>query len=260
MLKRILVPLDGSACAVRAFDYALRLAKSEAAATYLCSVVNPAALIGRTPVAPLDDEVVATAVAESQNALDAALQRATSAGVPALKHVKLGEPGPTIVACAEEMQADTIVMGAHGRSGLKRLFMGSVAEYVLRSASCPVVTVREPISAERDRPAPPNGESGPVCVMRLVEVATSNFDRLYGEIASFMSGPGSELNGVDETEILGSEDRRRIAIMAHFASRGDWVRAQWDARLGELLEEIAANSETLEFDIFHSDRFATSVT
>jgi nucleotide-binding universal stress UspA family protein len=256
VLKRILVPLDGSACASHAFDYALRLAKAEAAALYVCSVVDPVALIGRTPAAPLDDECVAAAAADAENVLAAALQKATFAGVPAGKHVRYGEPGPTIVACAAEMRADTIVIGTHGRSGLKRLFMGSVAEYVLRSAQCPVVTVREQIRAERNRPASLGGEQAePISAMRLIEVTPANFDRLYGEIASFMSGPGAQLCGLVETEVLGSEDRRRIAIIAHFASRKDWVQAQWDTRLGELLEEITANSETLEFDLFRSDRF-----
>jgi nucleotide-binding universal stress UspA family protein len=259
VLKRILIPLDGSACASHAFDYALRLAKAEAAALYLCSVVNPAALVGRTPTAPLEDERVASAVADAEIALGAAAQKAAFAGVPTGKHVRLGEPGPTIVACAAEMKADTIVMGTHGCSGLKRLFMGSVAEFVLRAASCPVVTVRESISAERERgTSPVADQTTPVCVMRLIEVGPAEFERLYGEIASFMSGPGAELSGVLETEVFGSEDRRRIAIVAHFASRQDWVRAQWDACMGELLEEIAANSETLEFDLFHSDRFARS--
>lgn len=98
-------------------------------------------------------------------------------------------------------------------------------------------------------------QAAPVCAMRLIEVSPDDFERLYGEIASFMSGSGAELDGIDETEILGSEDRHRIAIVAHFATRRDWVRAQWDARLGELLEVITANSETLAFDLFRSDRF-----
>jgi nucleotide-binding universal stress UspA family protein len=257
MLKRILVPLDGSACANHAFDYALRLAKAEAAALYVCSVVHPAALIGRTPTAPLEEKHVAAAVAEAEGALETAVRKATLAGVPAGKHVRLGEPGTTIVSCAAEMQADVVVMGTHGRSGLKRLFMGGVAEYVLRSAPCPVVTVREQMSIPAERTTPLLDEQNePIAVMRLMEVTPATFDRLYGEIASFMSGPGAGLTGVSETELLGSEDKRRIAMIAHFESRRDWVRAQWDSRLSELLEEIAANSETLDFDLFRSDRFA----
>ncbi|HKE36705.1 MAG TPA: hypothetical protein VKB39_04695 [Candidatus Baltobacteraceae bacterium] len=96
----------------------------------------------------------------------------------------------------------------------------------------------------------------PVCAMRVINVAPDDFDRLYGEIASFMSGPGAGIRGLVEAEVLGSEDRRRIVVVARFSARRDWVRAQWDARLGELLEEIVTNSETLEFDLYRSDRFS----
>lgn len=53
-----------------------------------------------------------------------------------------GQPGPAIVAYAESHEIDIIVMGTHGHSGLQRLLMGSVAEYVLRHANCPVLTVK----------------------------------------------------------------------------------------------------------------------
>jgi nucleotide-binding universal stress UspA family protein len=119
VLQRILVPLDGSACADFAFGYALRLAKADAAALYMCSVDG------------------------AEGVLEAAVQKATSAGVPAGKHVRFGDPGPAIVACAAEMRADVIVMGTHGRSSLKHPLVGSVAEHVLRTAPCPVVAVRE---------------------------------------------------------------------------------------------------------------------
>jgi nucleotide-binding universal stress UspA family protein len=55
-----------------------------------------------------------------------------------------GDPAPEIVRIAEEIGTDVIVMGTHGRKGLDRLILGSVAESVLRKAACPVVTVRLP--------------------------------------------------------------------------------------------------------------------
>jgi nucleotide-binding universal stress UspA family protein len=56
-----------------------------------------------------------------------------------------GAPGPTILQVAQEIRADLIVLGTHGRTGLGRLLMGSVAEQVVRKATCPVVTVRMPV-------------------------------------------------------------------------------------------------------------------
>ena len=54
----------------------------------------------------------------------------------------VGEPGEVICWLAEQQACDLIVMGTHGRQGLLHLLMGSVAEYVMRHARCPVVTVR----------------------------------------------------------------------------------------------------------------------
>ncbi len=59
-----------------------------------------------------------------------------------------GDPAREILDTAEETHCDVILMGTHGRTGLRRLLMGSVAEEVLRHASCPVVTVRAPVAAK----------------------------------------------------------------------------------------------------------------
>jgi nucleotide-binding universal stress UspA family protein len=67
------------------------------------------------------------------------------AGISLEHRLGYGEPGSTILAVAEEIGADLIVMGTHGRTGLRRLLMGSVAEHVVRHASCPVLTVRTPV-------------------------------------------------------------------------------------------------------------------
>ena len=59
-------------------------------------------------------------------------------------HLVTGEPATAIVRLATSEQADLIVMATHGRSGLSRLLMGSVAEAVVRQAACPVLTLRQP--------------------------------------------------------------------------------------------------------------------
>jgi nucleotide-binding universal stress UspA family protein len=63
-----------------------------------------------------------------------------------------GNPNEVILQVADEADCDVIVMGTHGRSGLSRLLMGSVTDYVMRRAPCPVVTLKEPM---------PEGESAP---------------------------------------------------------------------------------------------------
>lgn len=256
MLERILVPLDGSTCADHALAYGLALAKAEGARIDVYAFVDPRAILGRDLDNPLEEEHTAAAMSEAQRVVSAALTQAKNVGLHVSGHADFGEPASGIVKRAIEIGADTIVMGTHGRSGFKRLFMGSVAEHVLRSAPCPVVIIRERtvLKPEARPPASPD-EAGAIFELRLVEVEPEDFERLYGEIATFMDGPGAELPGILETELFGSTDRRRIEILAKFRSQSDWVRAQWDRRLGDLLEEIAVSSQTLEFNLYHGDRF-----
>ena len=74
--------------------------------------------------------------------LEAAKQQAAHASAQVL--VGGGTVGDIVLDAAREVRADLIVMGTHGRSGLKRLVLGTIAEHVLRLAECPVVTVWGP--------------------------------------------------------------------------------------------------------------------
>jgi nucleotide-binding universal stress UspA family protein len=89
------------------------------------------------------------------------------ANVRAERRFEEGDPDTTILNVAQEIRADMIVMGTHGRRGPKRVLMGSVAEQVVRGATCPVLTVRvpfpEPVLATKplDEPAVLNLEKLP---------------------------------------------------------------------------------------------------
>jgi nucleotide-binding universal stress UspA family protein len=259
MLRRIVVTLDGSDCASHAFEYALGLAKGEGARIDIFSVVDPVAVIGRNLSHPLEEKHVAAAKREADRVVEAAAMKARAAGLTAVEHVEIGEPAAEIVAHATAVNADTIVMGTHGRSGFRRLFMGYVAEDVLRSSPCPVVMVREKATVDNDREqlAGPtiDGES-PVCIFRLVEVSPQDYDKLYREIEGFFRGPGADLPGLREARLFGSFDSTRIVILTEFESHADWVRAQWNMRLGQLLEELAIKARTLEFNLYHGERFS----
>jgi nucleotide-binding universal stress UspA family protein len=61
---------------------------------------------------------------------------------PALEFIEIGEPATAIARAAKDWPADMIVIGSHGRGGLRRALLGSVAEGVMRQASCPVLVVR----------------------------------------------------------------------------------------------------------------------
>lgn len=74
----------------------------------------------------------------------------TDPAIPYEHHMISGSPADAIVRFAEEEGVDMIVMGTHGRSGLPRLLMGSVAEVVVRKSHCPVLTLREPDKKKKE--------------------------------------------------------------------------------------------------------------
>jgi nucleotide-binding universal stress UspA family protein len=92
---------------------------------------------GAEAIPPSSDEL---ALAEAKAKL-AKLRPAE--GVQLETKLEVGEAAPSIVKFAREARCELIVMGTHGRSGLERLILGSVAEHVLRQAPCPVLTVRQ---------------------------------------------------------------------------------------------------------------------
>jgi len=96
-------------------------------------------------------------------------------------------------------------------------------------------------------------DQAPVSVLRLIEVHPSGFKRLYREIARFVEGPGNESPGLIDAQLFGSYDGTRIAIMAHFSKREDWARAQWDLRLGHLLEGIVGCGP-IDFNLYWEHR------
>ena len=80
----------------------------------------------------------------AEETLKARVTAAEAAGITARWVLRAGAPYEQIVGAAQDEKADMIVIGTHGRSGLNRLLLGSVAERVVRLAPCPVLTVRPP--------------------------------------------------------------------------------------------------------------------
>lgn len=136
-LQKIVVPVDFSDSAHRALQVARSLARDHGAVLVLAAAAPPPP--------PVTDALLP---ASEYSGLVATTRRkieevaATVTDLPVETHVLGGEPGPAIVAIANDCQADLIVMGTHGRSGINRMLMGSVAEYVLRNAQCPVLTMK----------------------------------------------------------------------------------------------------------------------
>jgi nucleotide-binding universal stress UspA family protein len=139
-LDRILVPLDGSVVAEVALERAADLARGASSTLVLLRAAEAHVLPGLDPT---DAQV--SAVREAEEYLAAAAKRLREGGVKQVEtSVWYGQAAASIVEAARVRNANLIVMASHGRSGLGRLILGSVAESVLRSTDTPILLVRAP--------------------------------------------------------------------------------------------------------------------
>ena len=139
VFKRILCAVDFSSTSTKAMLFAERLVTESGGELILLHAFNQPAnynVSGQTE--PADPEVKRQLQALAPMHPDITVRRA----------LHVGPPGEAICWVADDQQCDLIVMGTHGRSGVKHLLMGSVAEYVLRHARQPVIVVRDVPSDE----------------------------------------------------------------------------------------------------------------
>lgn len=141
-LKRILVPTDFTDTSDRALDWALNLAgRLGGAVTVMHAYEIP--VIGFPDGAIIATPEIAGRIAEaSRAALDTAVAKRRGGPVPIDGVIREGVAWEAINALADELDADMVVIGTHGRRGLSRALLGSVAENVVRTAHRPVVTIR----------------------------------------------------------------------------------------------------------------------
>jgi len=142
-IQNILVPIDFSDCAKKALQYALPLAREHEAAITLIYVVPP-------PTYPMGEfggmeyaSLLPDLKAGGEKDLSTFAAAEIHGEVPVKKVVRTGSPAVEIIDAAKRLDTDLIVISTHGRTGLKHVLLGSVAEHVIRSASCPVLVVRE---------------------------------------------------------------------------------------------------------------------
>jgi nucleotide-binding universal stress UspA family protein len=143
--RRVLHATDLSPASGRAFKLALDLAKVSQGRLLLLHVVPPPQAMVLADVPPPADLYAkwdAQARASAQRQLERLLRRARSAGVKATVLLTNGPVADRIIAVARRTKADVIVMGTHGRTGLARAFVGSIAGRVVATASRPVLTIR----------------------------------------------------------------------------------------------------------------------
>src|SRR5581483_2013856 len=139
---RILVPLDGSALAEEVLGDVRALAAARGVEVLLLRVVEPLAPIEADVAGNLLAQEGATEFAEAQSYLENIDARLRNGGLLVSTRVVVGEAAPTIAATAAEYRADLIAMATHGRGGLPRLVLGSVAAGVLHRTRMPLRLVR----------------------------------------------------------------------------------------------------------------------
>jgi nucleotide-binding universal stress UspA family protein len=139
-IANILMPTDFSDTADRAFVVAIDLAQAFDAKLHLLNVYDiPDTATVYEVTFP--DSVIEGIKSAASVKLEALMTRAKANGIVTSSDLVFGSPSQIIVESAKHSKADLIVIGTRGQSGVKRFFMGSVAERTLRSAPCPVLTV-----------------------------------------------------------------------------------------------------------------------
>jgi nucleotide-binding universal stress UspA family protein len=153
--KNILFATDFSDASQAALEYASSLAHDAGATLYIVHV-------GHFPVSCIDGAALGVTPFIVAPELDDWQEVRNQLGkiVPTIRDVRFehryleGSPADEIVDFARRQNIDVIVIGTHGRTGLNHILMGSVAEAVIRRASCPVLTVKQPVSAATTNAVP----------------------------------------------------------------------------------------------------------
>jgi nucleotide-binding universal stress UspA family protein len=189
LYDRILVPTDGSAEGERAVAHALDLAAVHGATVHAIHVVDSARYAGM-PMEASWEGVGELLRGDADDAVDGVEALAEGTGVEVETAVVEGSPSREIIRYAEGNDCDLVVMGTHGRGGIDRLLLGSVAEKVVRGSVVPVLTVRI------------DGESSPE---RSAEKAAAEETAAEGETARETAAQETAVEGTTASE-AGNED------------------------------------------------------
>ena len=142
-IKTILVPTDFSGCADEALERATQLAKLTHADLHLLHAYElPAPMLAVEVPLSLPQEFYDQVRDGAKQGVDKRIAKVEAEGLKATGSVVCDSPTRAILDAAVKTHADLIVMGTHGRTGMKHVLLGSVAERVVRMAPCPVMTVK----------------------------------------------------------------------------------------------------------------------
>lgn len=139
-IKSILCPLDFSDASKNAYRYACEFAKSMGSRIHLLNVVEPRPLAADMTLTyiPVEEDLEKAAMED----MEPLVQEAKSKGIEVIADVMIGMPVDVILQQLTDFDVSLLIMGSHGKTGLSRLLMGSVAEGVVRKATVPVLIVK----------------------------------------------------------------------------------------------------------------------
>ncbi|AAM72034.1 MAG TPA: universal stress protein [Chlorobaculum sp.] len=139
-IKSILCPMDFSDASKKAYRYACEFAKSMGSKLILLNVIEPRPIAADMTLnyVPLEEDLAAAAREDFVPMVD----EAKAAGIDVSADVIIGIPAEVILQKTLDFDVSLVIMGSHGRTGLSRLLMGSVAEAVVRKAQVPVLIVK----------------------------------------------------------------------------------------------------------------------
>ncbi|WP_224267785.1 universal stress protein [Haloprofundus salinisoli] len=143
MYDTILVPTDGSACATAAAEHAVAIARTFDAELHALSAVNLVEAGGLFSAGGVESGFVERLDNRAREDAEAVVERARDSGIDGKAAVVHGVPHEQIGEYVIENDIDIVVMGTHGRSGVRRYLLGSVTERVLRTVPAPVLAVHQ---------------------------------------------------------------------------------------------------------------------
>jgi len=139
-IKSILCPMDFSEASKNAYRYACEFAKSMGAKVLLLNVIEPRPIAADMTLnyIPLEEDLAAAAKED----FVPMIEQCKSAGLDVSADVMIGVPAEVILQQSVDLDVNLVIMGSHGKTGLSRLLMGSVAEAIVRKAHVPVLIVK----------------------------------------------------------------------------------------------------------------------
>ncbi len=145
MFQRILVPLDGSMRAEQALPVAARIARANGSTVFLMQVVSPIVDYsgGLSQVPFINGEIIESQIADANEYLSTMAASDVLAGIETKTEVSFGQPAQFLLKAMQIYGIDLVVLCSHGRTGLSRWVLGSVAHALVHQSSVPVLVLRE---------------------------------------------------------------------------------------------------------------------